>query len=83
MVILPETKRSTAVEIAERMRRNVSAKTLRDPAAAASAPCPVTTSIGVACYPEDGTTIEVLRKIVDAALYRAKNRGKNVIEVFS
>lgn len=34
-------------------------------------------SIGIAVYPEDGTTIEELLKNVDNAMYFAKNSGKN------
>ncbi len=83
MIILPETGRSTAIEIAERMRRNVFSRYIREMATAVLSSCPVTASIGVACYPEDGKTIEALLKNVDTALYRAKNRGKNGIEVFS
>jgi diguanylate cyclase (GGDEF)-like protein len=83
MVILPQTGRSTAIEIAERMRRNVFSRYISEMATAVLASCPVTASIGIACYPDDGKTIEALLKNVDTALYRAKNRGKNGIEVFS
>jgi diguanylate cyclase (GGDEF)-like protein len=72
MVILPETGQSVALEIAERLRNGA------DPDA-----CALTTSIGIACYPEHGKTNELLLKNVDAALYRAKKKGKNSIEVFS
>jgi diguanylate cyclase (GGDEF)-like protein len=83
MIILPETGRATAIEIAERMRRNVFGRYVKEMATVIQASCPVTASIGVACYPQDGKTVEALLKNVDAALYRAKNKGKNGIEVFS
>lgn len=35
------------------------------------------TSVGLACYPEDGATFYELFKHADAALYLAKERGKN------
>lgn len=35
------------------------------------------TSVGLACYPEDGTSFYELFKHADAALYLAKERGKN------
>jgi diguanylate cyclase (GGDEF)-like protein/PAS domain S-box-containing protein len=37
----------------------------------------VTTSIGVAMYPEDGTDVQELLKNADAAMYQAKENGKN------
>lgn len=36
-----------------------------------------TMSIGVAAFPEDGSTIEVLMRKADEALYRAKRGGRN------
>jgi diguanylate cyclase (GGDEF)-like protein len=82
MVILPETAESRAIDIAERMRSNVVKKVILTEGAAAE-PCALTASIGIACYPEHGETIELLIENVDKALYRAKNKGKNRIEVFS
>ncbi len=37
----------------------------------------VTTSIGISLYPTDGRESEILVKNADAAMYRAKERGKN------
>ncbi len=37
----------------------------------------VTTSIGIAIYPEDGTDVVELIKSADVALYHAKNMGRN------
>jgi len=37
----------------------------------------VTTSIGVAMYPEDGVDVQELLKNADAAMYQAKENGKN------
>jgi diguanylate cyclase (GGDEF)-like protein len=39
--------------------------------------CRVTASIGIALYPDNGETPEQLLKIADAAMYLAKNSGKN------
>ena len=35
-------------------------------------------SVGVACFPDDGWTVEELSKRADIALYRAKNKGRNM-----
>ena len=40
-------------------------------------PAPVTISIGVAAFPDDGRTRDVLVLKADKALYRAKRAGKN------
>ena len=37
----------------------------------------VTTSIGIAMFPHDGTDVQTLLKQADAAMYRAKESGKN------
>lgn len=83
MVILPETGETLAMDIAERLRASVAKKTMLPRHDAGPAPCSITTSIGIVCYPEHGKTIERLIENVDKALYRAKNKGKNRIEVFS
>lgn len=40
-------------------------------------PCRVSGSIGIALYPDSGTSYEELAKCADAALYKTKRRGKN------
>jgi diguanylate cyclase (GGDEF)-like protein len=82
MVILPETQESVAVDIAERLRISVHRGAVRTSVETAPEPCQLTASIGIACYPEHGDTVEQLLDNVDKALYRAKNKGKNRIEVF-
>lgn len=43
---------------------------------------PVTASLGIAVYPEHGRDRPTLLKRADAALYRAKDRGRNGFAVF-
>jgi diguanylate cyclase (GGDEF)-like protein len=83
MIILPETAEPVAVEIAERLRNNVAKQSVRPEDTAGSGPSTLTASIGIVCYPVHGKTIEGLLENVDKALYHAKNKGKNRIEVFS
>jgi diguanylate cyclase (GGDEF)-like protein/PAS domain S-box-containing protein len=40
----------------------------------------VTTSIGISVFPEDGEDEEVLIKAADAAMYTAKDKGRNTFE---
>jgi diguanylate cyclase (GGDEF)-like protein len=83
MIILPETVKSVAIDIAERIRNNVSQKVVHVDDESAPRSHTITTSIGIACYPEHGKTVEVLLENVDKALYCAKNEGKNRVEVFT
>jgi diguanylate cyclase (GGDEF)-like protein len=43
----------------------------------------VTTSIGIAVYPEDGEQAELLLKNADAAMYQAKDLGRNAYQYFA
>ncbi|KJY83726.1 diguanylate phosphodiesterase [Vibrio galatheae] len=44
---------------------------------------PITASIGIASYPEDGTTLAKLLSHADTAMYQAKRAGKNQIAHYS
>ncbi|MFZ5520774.1 MAG: bifunctional diguanylate cyclase/phosphodiesterase [Pseudomonadota bacterium] len=43
----------------------------------------ITPSIGVACYPQDGGDLSALLKNADAAMYHAKDMGRNNIQIFT
>jgi diguanylate cyclase (GGDEF)-like protein/PAS domain S-box-containing protein len=43
----------------------------------------ITASVGIGIFPEDGKTIKELKMNTDAALYRAKELGKNNVQVFT
>jgi len=73
VVLLPETKgASEAVEIAERILL-----ALRHPFLLNGCECSISASIGIAMYPDNGSNIEELLKLADAAMYRIKNSGRD------
>ncbi len=42
----------------------------------------ITTSIGIAVYPDDGKEIEVLLKCADSAMYQAKEQGRDMYKFY-
>jgi diguanylate cyclase (GGDEF)-like protein len=74
-VILPDTEIRMALQVAERVRTAVAEISLP------GTDVTVTTSIGIAGYPDHATTPERLERLADAALYVAKRQGRNRIEV--
>ncbi len=77
-VMLPETSLENAVTIAERLRRSVSQA---DPGKLDGKQLPkVTISLGVASR-QQKYTLDMLITAADAALYNAKSKGKNCVEV--
>ncbi|MEW5737490.1 MAG: diguanylate cyclase [Myxococcota bacterium] len=72
-VVLPETTKSEALQVGERMRLAVEEKINQG----TPWPTKVTVSVGVATYPEDGKTTEQLISAADQAMYVAKRQGRN------
>lgn len=72
-VVLPETTRSEALQVGERMRLAVEEKINHG----TPWPVKVTVSIGVASFPEDGKTAEQIIHAADQAMYVAKRQGRN------
>jgi diguanylate cyclase (GGDEF)-like protein len=71
VVLLPDTDKAGALELAEKLRLAVSL--LRVPGTER----PLTTSCGVASYPADAQDPERLLRLADRALYAAKAAGRN------
>lgn len=72
VVVLPQTDKEHAERKAEQLRQECESEV-----SAGDSPGRVTLSIGVATYPEDGTTDQELLRKADEALYRAKHLGRN------
>jgi diguanylate cyclase (GGDEF)-like protein/PAS domain S-box-containing protein len=58
-------------------------QTLDEPVQIDDMPLRVRMSIGVSCYPQDGTDCETLLKHADLAMYRVKAGGRNGVERFA
>jgi two-component system, cell cycle response regulator len=76
IILLPETPKENALQIASRILTSVST------AQFSSVPRQITISIGLAGMPDPGTdSSEKFIAAADRALYEAKNKGRNRIEV--
>jgi diguanylate cyclase (GGDEF)-like protein len=73
-IVMPEAGASSARERAEAIRRAVSETTIVHNGRTLG---PVTLSIGIASYPRDGVTPELLFEVGDASLYQAKAEGRD------
>jgi diguanylate cyclase (GGDEF)-like protein len=79
-ILLPGTAAEEAVHTAERLRAVISeVDRLRDDVGQA---IPIRVSIGAAVFPDHARTEEELFAKADSALYRAKRRGKDRVELF-
>ena len=77
-ILMPTTTIDVAAQVATRIRKRLEAKTIEVDGRIIK----VTTSIGVACYPDtDINGIEDLLKKADLALYEAKRCGRNKVIV--
>ncbi len=76
-LILPRCPPYEAVDIAERLRRSLEMFNF----AWGDRCFSVTASIGVACITDRNTTLEDAMRRADAACYRAKEKGRNSVQV--
>jgi diguanylate cyclase (GGDEF)-like protein len=75
-VVLAGADRTAALAAAEKLRTAVEAAALPHPASEAGR---ITTSVGIAVFPEDGADLGALVDAADSALYAAKRAGRNVV----
>ncbi|MEJ2166995.1 MAG: sensor domain-containing diguanylate cyclase [Desulfobacterales bacterium] len=70
VMLIPDADKEAAFSLAERLREELIRVNLDHLP-------PITISLGIATYPQDGTDIEDLIKKADAAMYAAKKAGRN------
>jgi diguanylate cyclase (GGDEF)-like protein len=75
VVLLPATDRDQAAVVAESLRKAIALIQVTD------VERPITASFGVAALPDDATEPEALIRCADRALYVAKSRGRNRVEL--
>jgi len=81
VILLPGTPEFEAVHTAERLRRVIQQhRGFRD---GRGNPREITVSVGVAVYPDTAKTGDQLFSQADEAMYRAKQRGKNQVVLYS
>jgi diguanylate cyclase (GGDEF)-like protein len=78
IVFLPETPLAGANVVAERIRHAMATMPLAE--GAAQVEC--TVSIGIASFPEDGSTLDAIIARADRAMYHAKQSGRNRVVRF-
>ena len=74
-IILPQTEKKEAFAIAERLRQDIERHTFMQEEILPNKR--LTVSIGVATYPENGSSPSEIISSSDKALYQAKHKGKN------
>jgi diguanylate cyclase (GGDEF)-like protein len=79
LIILPDTRLDTAIQVAERIRATLASRNL----VTAGLALALTVSIGVAENQAQHKSVEALIKSADQALYRAKRTGRNRVEAAS
>ncbi len=78
-LLLPDTQTTqAAVQVAEKILESI-----KEPFRLGGHEIYVGASIGIAMYPEAGTTLDALIKNADIAMYRVKSIGKDGLHVFS
>jgi diguanylate cyclase (GGDEF)-like protein len=74
-VLLPNTEAADAIKLAERLRSTIEAELYSNQ----DRPLSVTASIGVAYFDENITDFDDLLRTADAAMYKAKDLGRNQV----
>ena len=78
ILVLPSASAEGAAHVAEKVLKSLSA-----PYQIEHHELNVTASLGIAMYPNDGHTYDALSMCADAAMYRAKQGGRNTFRFFT
>ena len=78
-VILPNTSEEQAIRVAEHLMKILSVKNSE----LTGNDSPVTASIGIVNFPKHGTVASNLLALADAAMYTAKEKGRNTFHAYS
>jgi diguanylate cyclase (GGDEF)-like protein len=78
VLILPETHLSGATVVGERIRKAIEEELIIFDGKL----IPVTLSVGISAYPENGSSIEELFTLADRALYVSKTKGRNRVSTY-
>jgi diguanylate cyclase (GGDEF)-like protein len=84
-VLLPDTNRKNAVKVAARIRENIAKMQVNVPTsheAGENVTLSIHTSIGIAIAPDHAKTIQEFINAADSALKKAKDMGRNRVEIF-
>ena len=76
LILLPDTTLAVAMQVAERLRRQVAQYEMKDVGH-------ITISLGVAHCPSGSADLNVALKQADTALYQAKRQGRNQVSTVS
>jgi diguanylate cyclase (GGDEF)-like protein len=79
LALLSDTSDDKALEVAERIRSSLETNRFK----IAGREFKLTLSLGVSVYPEDSDDFDECMRFADAALYRAKEAGSNLVVRFS
>jgi diguanylate cyclase (GGDEF)-like protein len=77
VVVLPNCCKAAALQVAETLRKAVESTNF--PLQESQPGGALTTTMGVATYPQDALDVDALLKKADDCLYEGKRRGKNVV----
>jgi len=77
IILLPDTSQSSAEMVLERLQKNISKTPFI--ISKSGQKLKITVSIGFSTFPHDGTHAEKLIKAADAAMYQAKEAGRNMV----
>jgi diguanylate cyclase (GGDEF)-like protein len=80
-VILPQTGKKETFNIAERLRQDIENHAFINEEILPNKK--LTASVGLATFPDDGSSATELISACDKALYEAKNKGKNITYSFT